>query len=78
MHGQNGLSFVVSRMTLMASFCTLLNFSRLDCVRVCETQNMVNDTEYHTLMQQERMTLFDAFWSHGFQHGQYFVAPEFS
>ena len=29
-----GVSFVVPRMTLMASFCTLSSLSRLDCDRV--------------------------------------------
>ena len=40
-------------------------------------QTIVNDTEYHTLTQKEQMTLFDAFCSHGFQHRQSFLAPEF-
>ena len=43
----------------------------------CEAQTIVNDAEYHTLMQQEQVTLFDALWSHGFQRGPSFLAPEF-
>ena len=49
-----GVSFVVPRMTPMASFSTLSSFSRLDC-------NTVNDAEYHTLIQQEQIALFDVF-----------------
>ena len=70
-----GVSSVVPRMTLMALFCTLSRFSRLDCDRVVRPRP-VNDAEYHTLIQQEQMT-FDAFRSHGFQRGQSFLTPEF-
>ena len=73
-----GLSIVVPRMTVMASFCTPLSFSRLDCLwQGCETQSIVSDAEYHTQIQQEQMTLFNTFWSHGFLRGQSFLAPEF-
>ena len=55
------VTFVVPRMAPMASFCTLSSFSRLDCDRVVRPRSLVNDAEYHTLIQQEQMTLFDAF-----------------
>ena len=63
-----GVSFVVPRMTLMASFCTLSSFGRLDCGRVVRP----NDAECHTLTQQGQV-LFGAFCS----HGQFFFTPEF-
>ena len=34
----------------------------------CKTQIIVNDTEYHTLIQQEQMILFDAFADSPFLH----------
>ena len=64
-----GVSFVVPKVTLMASFCTLSSFSRSHRDRVVRPRR-VNEAEYHTLTQQEQITLFDAFWSHGFQRGQ--------
>ena len=48
-----GVSFVVSRMTLMPSCCTLSSSSRLDCDIGCVTQTIVSDAEYHTPLQQE-------------------------
>ena len=61
MTGPVGVSFVVPRMTLMSLFCTPSSFSRLDCDKGCGTQTIVNDAGYHTLIQQEQVTLFDAF-----------------
>ena len=59
------VSFVVPRMT----HGFVLYPVELKQVRLWqgyETQTIVNDAEYHTSIQQEQMTLFDAFWSHGF------------
>ena len=69
-----GVSFVVPRMTLMASFCTLSSFSRLDCDRVVRPRP---ESVTLSITQQEQMTLFDAFCIHGFQGGQSFLAPDF-
>ena len=60
-----GLPFVVSRKTLVASFCTLSSFSRLNC---CETQTIVNNAKYHTMTQQKQMMLFGSLCSHGLLH----------
>ena len=53
------VSCVVHRMTPKALFCTLSSFSRLDW-QSCETQTIVSDAEYHTLIQQEHITNDDA------------------
>ena len=46
--------------------------------KLWDPDHCVNDAEYHTLIQQEQMTLLDAFCGHGFQHRQSFFHSSFS
>ena len=70
------VSVGVPRATVMASFCKLSSFSRLDCVQGCETQTKLTGLSI-TVIQQEQMTLFDVLDSHGCRHRQSFLALDF-
>ena len=76
-HGLNGCVLCCSQNYSHGFVLYPVELQQVRLWHSCETQTIVNDVDYHTLIQQEQMTLFDAFWSHGFQCRQSFLAPEF-
>ena len=78
MHGLNGSVFCRSQKDSRGFVLHSVELQQVGLWQACETQTMANDAELHTPIQkEEQMTLFDAFFIHGFQRGQSFLAPEF-